>query len=430
MTRPPERPEPEPWRDAWRRGFAPQLSLKELLALKAGLEMDDPQLAQGATCIGEPAEAHLPPVYRAVIAACAIGYCAWRGLGCHTVRSVEERFDEVWAGALRALGAGTVQAVRATSCGRRCSRKSLWRSPAGKEYVEMTTALQARPHNGQPQEIAEAGAGLGQRGVVLRTMNDLARFSAMVHASGLAPKGFATPQAIAVAVQLGLEVGLSPMQAVQSIAVINGRPGLFGDAALAVIRASGLLDEFEEFLEGEGDARRAVCVSLRRGSSRPRRTVFSVADAKRAKLWGKAGPWQEYPDRMLLFRARGFNLRDEFGDVLKGIRTVEELRDFPAPPPSEAGGDAEPDRRAAAFSRADGPHDAAAPHASPPGRSEVLVQHVWRLLEAKGYDGSDVPSLVAKVGGPDGASVEQLSPAQLEAALRVLAGVPDHPAGD
>jgi hypothetical protein len=31
---------------------------------------------------------------------------------------------------------------------------------------------------------------------------------------------------------------------------------------------------------------------------------------------------------MLLFRARGFNLRDNFGDVLKGLRTVEELRDI------------------------------------------------------------------------------------------------------
>ena len=32
---------------------------------------------------------------------------------------------------------------------------------------------------------------------------------------------------------------------------------------------------------------------------------------------------------MLKFRARGFVLRDVFGDVLKGLRTVEEVRDFP-----------------------------------------------------------------------------------------------------
>ena len=35
---------------------------------------------------------------------------------------------------------------------------------------------------------------------------------------------------------------------------------------------------------------------------------------------------------MLRFRARGYVLRDLFGDVLKGLRTVEEARDIPAEP--------------------------------------------------------------------------------------------------
>jgi hypothetical protein len=35
---------------------------------------------------------------------------------------------------------------------------------------------------------------------------------------------------------------------------------------------------------------------------------------------------------MLKFRARGFLLRDVFGDVLKGLRTMEEVRDTPLEP--------------------------------------------------------------------------------------------------
>jgi len=58
----------------------------------------------------------------------------------------------------------------------------------------------------------------------------------------------------------------------------------------------------------------------------------SVGDAKLASLWGKQGPWSQYPKRMLKFRARGFWLRDNFGDILKGMRTVEELRDVPPEP--------------------------------------------------------------------------------------------------
>jgi hypothetical protein len=59
-------------------------------------------------------------------------------------------------------------------------------------------------------------------------------------------------------------------------------------------------------------------------------TQFSVADAVRAGLWGKSGPWTQYPKRMLQLRARGFALRDAFPDVLKGLVTAEEAQDYPA----------------------------------------------------------------------------------------------------
>jgi hypothetical protein len=59
---------------------------------------------------------------------------------------------------------------------------------------------------------------------------------------------------------------------------------------------------------------------------------FSVVDAKRAGLFTKAGPWQTYPRRMLQMRARSFALRDAFPNVLKGLISVEEALDLPAPP--------------------------------------------------------------------------------------------------
>ncbi len=152
-------------------------------------------------------------------------------------------------------------------------------------------------------------------------------FGAVVARSGFAPKGMEKPEAIAIAVQHGAELGLMPMQALQSIAVVNGRPAIYGDAALALVRGCGLCESYEQSLVGEGDKRRAVVTSLRKGAKKPLVTEFGVDDAKRAGLWGKAGPWTQYPDRMLVFRARGFNLRDNFGDVLKGLQTAEELRD-------------------------------------------------------------------------------------------------------
>jgi hypothetical protein len=138
-------------------------------------------------------------------------------------------------------------------------------------------------------------------------------------------------EAIVPAIQLGLEIGLTPMSALQNVAVINGRPGIYGDAALALVRASGKCESYTQNYVGEGEHRKAVVVSKRVDSPEPITSEFGVADAKRAGLWGKQGPWSQYPDRMLLFRARGFNLRDNFGDILKGLHSLEELRDTEKP---------------------------------------------------------------------------------------------------
>lgn len=169
----------------------------------------------------------------------------------------------------------------------------------------------------------------GSKGVELATFEDAFRFSNCVALSGFAPKGMEKPEAILVAVQLGLEIGLTPMAAMQNIGVINGRPGIYGDAALALVRASGLLESYQQSYRGDGEKLTAVVTVKRKGDPVEITSEFGVADAKAANLWGKAGPWSAYPRRMLLFRARGFALRDAFGDVLKGLRTTEELADMP-----------------------------------------------------------------------------------------------------
>lgn len=155
------------------------------------------------------------------------------------------------------------------------------------------------------------------------------RMSNAISKSGLAPRGIQTPEAIFTAIQLGAEVGLSPMSALQNIAVVNGRPTIWGDAQLALVRASGLLKDFKETYEGkEGtDDYNAVCFALREGYNNPSIGEFSIADAKQANLWGKEGPWRTNPKRMLKMRARAFALRDGFTDILKGIYATEEYGD-------------------------------------------------------------------------------------------------------
>ena len=169
-----------------------------------------------------------------------------------------------------------------------------------------------------------------RRGFAPATITEAIQFSEMLASSQMVPRAYqGKPQDIMVCVQWGYEIGLAPMQALQNIAVINGKPSVYGDAAMALVQASPVCEDVEEYFENEGTANPvAVCVAKRKGR-KPVVSKFSVDDAKRAGLWGKQGPWQAYPKRMLAMRARGFALRDAFPDVLKGLITAEEAQDFP-----------------------------------------------------------------------------------------------------
>lgn len=163
---------------------------------------------------------------------------------------------------------------------------------------------------------------------------ELVEFAAIAARSQFVPKDYRNhPEDILLAVQLGSEVGLRPMQALQNIAVINGRPAVWGDALPGLCKASPVYQDLIETFDREDDPDflTAVCIA-KRHSSTPVTARFSVMDAKRAGLWTKPGPWQTYPRRMLQMRARSFALRDAFPDVLKGLISVEEALDLPTPP--------------------------------------------------------------------------------------------------
>ena len=159
-------------------------------------------------------------------------------------------------------------------------------------------------------------------------MGEAIQFSEMLASSNMVPKNFQNkPADILVAVQWGSEVGLPPLAALNGIAVINGKPSMYGDAAMSLVVGHPAYGGHEEKLEGE----EASCTIVRivNGKEVPTVRTFSVTDAKKANLMSKPGPWSQYPKRMLAMRARGFAIRDSFPDALKGVITYEEAADMP-----------------------------------------------------------------------------------------------------
>lgn len=147
---------------------------------------------------------------------------------------------------------------------------------------------------------------------------------------------------IVLAWEMGAEVGLSPMAALQSIAVINGKPTLYGEAPLAVVWASGKLESIEESLDEEKKIQ--TCTVKRVGVDKPVTRTFSMAEADAAEMWetdsNGNGAWKKLSARaawrswwrdMLMYRARGRVLKALFPDVLKGVDIQEASLDTGEP---------------------------------------------------------------------------------------------------
>jgi hypothetical protein len=154
------------------------------------------------------------------------------------------------------------------------------------------------------------------------------RLAQALAASGdMVPKAFqGNPNATMAAIVRGMEVGLAPMQALSSIAVINGRATIWGDAIPALVQRAG--HHIDVDYEGAGDSLTAVATLTRGDTGKQVVRRFSMADAKRAGLLGKQGPWTQYPQRMIAHRARSWAVRDGAADALMGMHVAEEVSDY------------------------------------------------------------------------------------------------------
>lgn len=157
------------------------------------------------------------------------------------------------------------------------------------------------------------------------TKSDAYRFAQQFATSSFCPKIYQNkPADVYLAMAYGAQIGLNPLLAVQNIAVVNGKPSIYGDAMTAIVMGHPETTMYEDGYKADGTA---FCRITRRN-----RTVyreFSEAMAKKAGLWGK-DIWAKYPERMLLWRAKGNAIRDLYADVLMGMWSVEEARDMPA----------------------------------------------------------------------------------------------------
>ena len=156
------------------------------------------------------------------------------------------------------------------------------------------------------------------------------RLAEIVAAARLAP-GIATPEQALMILALGADLGLSSMQSIRGIHIIEGRPCPSADCLAACVLRSGLA---EYFTEVETTEQLSTWETKRKNEAKPRRYTFSIEDAKRAGLTNRGkdpsqNNWNKYPKRMLSARAKAFLVRDVYPDLALGLYTPDEIAEQP-----------------------------------------------------------------------------------------------------
>ena len=153
--------------------------------------------------------------------------------------------------------------------------------------------------------------------------------------SGLIPQGLNTPEKVCVALQWGHELGLSPMVAVNNVAVINGKPTLSADIMAAVAKRAPEYGGIEWIKNTDTEAECKITRILANGKTESITSRFTIDDAVKAGLAGR-DVWKKYPKRMLKHRCLSYGLKDMFPDILAGLYTPEEMESVePVETPTE-----------------------------------------------------------------------------------------------
>lgn len=165
--------------------------------------------------------------------------------------------------------------------------------------------------------------------VIQQTAQDLSsahRLGTVIASTAFAPAHFrGKPEECAIAILYGDTIGLDPMNAIQQIFVIGGKPALYARAMVAIVLAAG--HELEPVKESDDSV---TVKGRRRGSNTWVEITWTIEMARRAGYTSNK-KYQTDPRSMLYARASGDVARRIAPDALLGMAyTVEEMQLEPA----------------------------------------------------------------------------------------------------
>jgi ribosomal protein L17 len=145
--------------------------------------------------------------------------------------------------------------------------------------------------------------------------------------SGLAPAGVRNGEAAAIIILTGYELGLTWMQSLRTIHVINNRPVLSADMMAACVKRF-CAQRGGGFIRPREATDTACTVDFQRHDDpEPQSVTYTIEDAKQADLIKPGGNWIKHPKAMLKARALSIAARTGWPDVLAGVYDPSEMQE-------------------------------------------------------------------------------------------------------
>lgn len=192
-----------------------------------------------------------------------------------------------------------------------------------KEQFQSRALATTATHGAVPARYEAPVQGINTLAYEPTDLDQAFRMAQILVSSGLTPRGVDTPQKAFLIMAQGRELGLSTMQALGNIYVVEGKVSLSSDLMAAMVLKSSVCEYLRVI---EMTPERATYVAKRKGGVEFRFS-FSWEDAGKAGLTGRA-TYKANPADMLRHRALSKCVRAVFPDVVAGLYSRDEAEDI------------------------------------------------------------------------------------------------------
>lgn len=149
--------------------------------------------------------------------------------------------------------------------------------------------------------------------------NTMQSIAAMLKQGGVLPKGIDTVPKMVVVLQAGREIGLAPIEALNSLYFVNGKVAMYGEAVPNQILRAG-----HRIVWGKCDATEATVTIIRGDDGQKMTTKFTMAEAQE-RGYTNNPIYKKFPENMLKWRALSMTAKFIAPDALRGIGIKEDM---------------------------------------------------------------------------------------------------------